>query len=189
VDWKNKLKLKFSAREGKHPYYLSTGKWGRAWSKDKKRHQYFRSSGSWDGEHELWMKQSSLFHIYRELRWGCELWMTGINSPYLQGTEMMVVSYGWQKSIFHICRQLRCGSELCVRNVIFSYLEGTEVVMWAVDDRYQYSISAGKWDSGVSCGWGMSLFHTYKDLKWGMWATDEKYYLYSTSSGNCDGSC
>jgi len=57
--------------------------------------------------------------------------MTYINFPYLHGTEMVVVSYGWQKSIFHICRQLRWGRELWVRNVIFfSYLQGTEVVMW-----------------------------------------------------------
>jgi hypothetical protein len=132
------------------------------------------------------MKQSSLFHIYRQVRWGFELWMTDINIPYLQGTEVVVVSYGWQKSIFLICRQLRWCRELWVKNVIFSYLQGTEVVMWAMDDKYQYSISVGKWDGVESCGWGMSLFHTYKELKWGMWATDDKYYLYSTSSGNCD---
>jgi len=35
--------------------------------------------------------------------------MTDINISYLHGTEMVVVSYGWQKSIFHICRQLRWG--------------------------------------------------------------------------------
>jgi hypothetical protein len=134
------------------------------------------------------MKQSSLFHIYRELRWGCELWMTDKNIQYLQGTEMVVVSYGWQKLVFHICRQRRWGRELWVGNVIFLYLQGTEVVMWAMDDKYQYPISAGKWDGVVSCGWGISLFHTYRELKWRMWATVKKYCLYSTSSGNCDGS-
>ena len=113
--------------------------------------------------------------------------MTDISIPYLQGTELVFVSYGWQKSVFHICRQLSWGRELWVRNVIFSYLHGVEMVMWAMDDKYQYSVSAGKWDGVVSCGKEISFFHTYKDLKWVMWAIDEKYYLYSTSSGNCFG--
>jgi len=115
----------------------------------------------------------------------------GLNSlHYSISTENWdgVVSYEWQISIFHICRKLKWGRDLWMRNVIFSHLQGTEVVMWAMDDKYQYSISAGKWDGVVGCGWEMSLFHTYKELEWGMWATDEKYHLYSTSSGKCDGS-
>jgi hypothetical protein len=35
-------------------------------------------------------RQKSVFHIYRQLSWGCELWVRNVIFSYLQGLEMVM---------------------------------------------------------------------------------------------------
>jgi hypothetical protein len=62
--------------------------------------------------------------------------------------------------------------------VIILYLQRTEMWLWATNDRYQYSISAGNWDGGRKL-WVTKINIPYlQTTEMGSWAVGEKCHFF-----------
>ena len=102
-------------------YSISTENWD-------DRYQYPISVGNWGG--------------------GRKLWVTKLNIPYLQATELWSWAVGEKCHFFHIYRVLRWLCELWMTNISIPYLQGNEMVSWAVGKKCHYFTPIRTWHGG-----------------------------------------